>query len=186
MSSAPYILDKSLAQLHARIEDAGQTPYAKLIVGAAVISEKGDSARSTILLVERAPSEVCYPYHFEIPGGKVVDMDTTIFNTLAREYFEETGLSIERRDQVICQPISFEYVTKKVKGSDGKEEIISKGALQLNFVVQTRSIDEIKLNPEKHSECKWAAAVEVGVVMTTDETGEHVWEMMARVRSTAA
>lgn len=179
MSRNLAILDESLTQFQAKIQAQEQTPYDKIVVGAAVLKHTQTPTNPSILLIKRAANEIYYPDHLELPSGKVSPSDNTILDALARELFEETGLSIESKEDVIAQPNSFEYVTEKtVKEPDGRKKTIRKTAVQINFVVKPCSCGGIKLNLKEHSEYMWATSGKVDGPVMTDLMKAQVQEIL--------
>ncbi|KAJ7714965.1 NUDIX hydrolase domain-like protein, partial [Mycena maculata] len=121
-------------------------PEKRITVGVAIAALDGASWK--LLLVQRAAGEKILPGVYELPGGNVDPEDVTIFDTVAREALEETGLEVS---EVLSDFEDFEYSTKKG------------AAQQMNFIVRARmpgSSDEDealtpKLNPEEHQAYVW-------------------------------
>ncbi len=106
-----------------------------------------------ILLLKRAADEVYFPNVFELPSGKVDSDDRSLRHALEREVKEETGLDII---DVICELEPMIYVTeKKVSDDMGQAVLVSKTAIQLNYVVSVAE-GMMRLNETEHSESVWA------------------------------
>lgn len=91
---------------------------------------------------------------YELPGGNCEETDTTIFDTVAREAMEETGLVMRT---VLCEFEEFEYTTKRGP------------ARQLNFLIdveQPTASDyrngELTpiLSPNEHQAYLWVKAAD--------------------------
>ena len=144
-------------------------PYDKVVVGAATLRHTSDLTLSNtlkILLLKRAPHEPYFPNVFELPSGKVDPSDPTIEYALAREVQEETGLDITK---VLAELKPMIYTTEKsVIDDTGRESLVSKSAIQLNYVVSV-SGGEVKLSADEHSESKWATEEDLGDLDITSE-----------------
>ena len=197
MLNIPLRLTSTLSQskssfLAAHLLPSGKQ-YASLVVAAAIV----DPGRHKILLLKRSPAEKLFPHHWEIPGGKVDDTDKTIWDALKREVSEETGLCIKESD-VIQGEIGFEWALGEdakqsdimqaemgfgwgldevfkdevVKDEVVKDEVVeddTEMALELNFMVESRELSEVKLDPEEHLESLWVDEKDiVGLQMTPE------------------
>jgi len=134
--------------------------FDKLVIGAAVFRQTRDDFQ--LLIIRRAAHEEFYPNCFEMPSGKVDDGET-LGDALARELFEETGLTMS---SVLAQIPEITYTTEKIILDHGNEMQITQTACQLNFAVETTS-DVITLNEEEHSEWKWATVEEMATLQMT-------------------
>jgi 8-oxo-dGTP pyrophosphatase MutT (NUDIX family) len=144
-------------------------PYDKVVVGAAAFQYSSGSSFPNlprILLLERAPHEVYFPNIFELPSGKVDPEDPTIKHALIREVKEETGLDVI---EILAELKPMIYTTERmVVDKAGRDVLISKSAIQLNYVVSI-SEGDVKLSAEEHSESTWATEAELdGLSITTD------------------
>ncbi|KIW35360.1 uncharacterized protein PV07_02059 [Cladophialophora immunda] len=114
---------------------------------------------SRSLLLKRAAHESYFPNVFELPSGKVDPGDATLGHALAREVEEETGLDVT---DILAELKPMIYMTEKTVVDDaGREVLVSKSAIQLNYIVSV-SGREVTLSPEEHSESCWATEEEVG------------------------
>ena len=91
--SLSYLADPLITYLHTN------PSYDNLVVGACIFAPEnrrpnGDPPR--LLLVQRAAAECGFPNLWEVPGGSAEATDPTIFHSIAREVFEETGLKLTR------------------------------------------------------------------------------------------
>jgi 8-oxo-dGTP pyrophosphatase MutT (NUDIX family) len=132
-------------------------PYDKIVVGAAAIryasSDSGGNAIPSILLLKRAAHEAYFPGVFELPSGKVDPEDPTIKHALFREVLEETSLEIKK---IFADLKPMLYMTeKKIINDAGREILLSKKCIQLNYVVSVSDAD-VKLCADEHSESIWA------------------------------
>ncbi|KAL6911128.1 NUDIX hydrolase domain-like protein [Trichoderma evansii] len=136
-------------------------PYDKVVVGAATLQYASSSPSKTprILLLKRAPHELYFPNVFELPSGKVDPDDPTLKHALFREVKEETGLDVT---EILAELRPMIYSTEKITtGAAGEEVLVSKSAIQLNYVVLV-SPGTIKLNTDEHSESCWASEADLG------------------------
>lgn len=100
-----------------------------------------------IFLPRRATTKKFFPGIFELPGGHI-DFGEDIVEGLKREIIEEFGMKIYVGDSFYA----FTY-SNEIKGSHSIEVIY--------FATFTGPIDEIKLNPEDHSEYGWFTEDEI-------------------------
>ena len=84
-----------------------------------------------ILLLKRSPAEKLFPYHWEIPGGKVDDTDKTIWDALKREVNEETGLCIKESEVTQAEMGLGWALDEDVVGEDVEDDM--EMALELNL-----------------------------------------------------
>jgi 8-oxo-dGTP pyrophosphatase MutT (NUDIX family) len=136
-------------------------PYDKVVVGAAALRYAPDSGfpkTPSILLLKRAANEVYFPNVFELPSGKVDPEDPTIQHALVREVQEETGLDVT---EIVAELKPMIYTTDKmVVDNSGQDVLVSKSAIQLNYVTSI-SDGEVKLSANEHSESIWATEREL-------------------------
>ena len=151
------LLNSSADKFRKLQPDASGHPYDKVVVGAATLryaSNLSSSKMPRILLLKRALHEPYFPNVFELPSGKVDPNDPTLKYALAREVQEETGLEVT---EILAELKPMIYRTeKKVIDDTGREVLVSKTAVQLNYVVSVSS-GEVKLSANEHSESNWAA-----------------------------
>ena len=144
-------------------------PYDKVVVGAATLRYTSDLTSSkvpSILLLKRASHEPYFPNVFELPSGKADPNDPTLEYALAREVQEETGLNVT---EVLAELKPMIYVTEKTVTDDtGLRSIVSKSAIQLNYVVSV-SGGEVKLSADEHSDSYWATEEDLGKLDITSE-----------------
>lgn len=155
-----------------QLSESGR-PYDKVVAGAAAFRYAPDSASPSILLLRRAAHELYFPNVFELPSGKVDPDDETLKHALVREVKEETGLDIvelhAELKPMACSP------EKTIADDSGKEVIISKSAIQLNFVVSV-SAGAVTLNADEHSDTRWTAKKDTSELNITDAMRVVVWE----------
>ncbi|KAK0506957.1 hypothetical protein JMJ35_010657 [Cladonia borealis] len=144
-------------------------PYDKVVVGAAAVrftSDLSSSKTPSILLLKRAPHEPYFPNVFELPSGKVDPNDPTLKNALAREVQEETGLEVT---EILAELKPMIYMTEKnIIDGTGRAFLVSKSAIQLNYVVSL-SGSEVKLSADEHSESCWATEKDLVKLDITSE-----------------
>lgn len=105
-----------------------------------------------IFLPRRTKTKKFMPDVFELPGGHV-DFGEHLIDALKREVKEEFDTEIEVREPFAA----FDY-HNKVKGSHSVEIVY--------FAKFTSNTDNIKLNPEDHSEYVWLAKDELKKMLT--------------------
>jgi 8-oxo-dGTP pyrophosphatase MutT (NUDIX family) len=150
------VLNSSLGEFRQQyLSETGQ-PYDKIVVGAAAIRytpDSGSHAIPRILLLKRAAHEAYFPGVFELPSGKVDPEDPTIKHALFREVLEETSLEIKK---IFADLKPMLYTTEKnVMDDAGRQILLSKKCIQLNYVVSVSDAD-VKLSVDEHSESTWA------------------------------
>lgn len=109
-----------------------------------------------VFLAKRAATKKFLPGLFELPGGHI-DFGESLVDGLSREIVEELGMRAS-----IGDPYDAYTYINEVKGSHSCEIVF--------FATFTDPIENIRLNPEDHSECRWAANEELDTI--TDTTSE--------------
>lgn len=100
-----------------------------------------------LFLPRRAKTKKFWPDVYELPGGHV-DWGETFENALIREVKEEFDMSIRLGD-----PYHLFTYDNHIKGSHSVEVIY--------FATFTDPLENIKLEPEDHSEYKWLSEEEL-------------------------
>lgn len=78
--------------------------------------------------------------------------DLTIQHALVREVREGTGLEVMK---IIAELKPMTYTTEKnIVNDNGEKILVSKSAIQLNYVISV-SEGDVKVNPDEHSESLW-------------------------------
>lgn len=92
------------------------------------------------------------PGRWEVPGGGCDDDDESILHGVARELWEETGLSAAKIGPLVGKPHCF-------ASRSGKQ------VCKFNFSVEAEQTTEgrleVKLNPVEHQKFVWASEEEV-------------------------
>ncbi|KAH8710227.1 NUDIX hydrolase domain-like protein, partial [Phaeosphaeriaceae sp. PMI808] len=101
-----------------------------------------------ILLVQRAKDEIAFPGHWEFPGGKAEDDDSSLLEAAAREFYEETHGRISHFERVVHQREFDHRIDKTIKG------------LKITFEAKIEEWSVV-LNPKEHQEYLWATKDEV-------------------------
>lgn len=151
---------------------SSHSQYSTLGVGAFIFAHASDSpplpTSPRLLIVQRAATETGFPNLWEVPGGGVESSDPTIFHSVARETFEETGLKLTRiireigdgnvfptRSGKLCKKFNFEIEVATTHDSErqggmlhGGHSISDYGAL-------------IKLDPVEHQAYAWLSEAEL-------------------------
>jgi 8-oxo-dGTP pyrophosphatase MutT (NUDIX family) len=155
------ILNASRDEFRKLQPSATGQPYDKVVVGAAALRYAPGAAfpkLPSILLLKRAAHEVYFPNVFELPSGKVDPEDPTIKHALVREVQEETGLNVI---DIVAELKPMIYTTDKmVVDNTGRDVLVSKSAIQLNYVILI-SDGDVKLSADEHSESTWAIEEEL-------------------------
>jgi 8-oxo-dGTP pyrophosphatase MutT (NUDIX family) len=122
--------------------------YKYLATGALVFDDSNPSA-PRILLIQRSASDSS-PGRWEIPGGGVDDDDESILHAVARELWEEAGLTAVSIGPLVGSPYFFE-------SRSGKH--VCKFSFLVEMKIGERTMD-VKLNPEEHQRFVWASEEE--------------------------
>jgi 8-oxo-dGTP diphosphatase len=142
------------------LERAAQDGVQKLAVGGAIVGEDGAS----ILILTRHPSDFM-PGLEELPSGGVQEKET-LYEALAREIEEETGLELGKVEGYLNH---FDYRSSK-----------GRLARQFNFLVSPKEWKEVTLVPNEHSSFSWRSLSAPG------NLSEQMLEVCALVRARLA
>lgn len=127
-----------------------EAKYGYLATGALVF-DATNTAAPRLLLIQRAAGD-SMPNQWEVPGGGCDDEDESILHAVARELWEEAGLTAAQISAPVGEPHFF-------SSRSGKK------ICKFNFVVQPARDAEgrlqVKLNPEEHQRFVWASEAEV-------------------------
>lgn len=104
---------------------------------------------------KRAATKKFLPGLWELPGGHI-DFGEDIVEGLKRECMEELGMRISVGD-----PFAVFTYTNEIKGSHSIEVVY--------FATFLDPIENIKLNPEDHSEYSWTTEAELHEGPTSDQ-----------------
>ncbi|KAL8900788.1 MAG: hypothetical protein Q9207_005524 [Kuettlingeria erythrocarpa] len=157
-------LPMSKAECHQRYLQYIGEPYSKIVIGALILMRESDG--SSKILLKRAAHEEFYPNIFEIPGGKVEDIDPSIWDAVRRQVYKDTGMDVV--DVIDCVR-SFEYSMKKtITKKNGVEESVWFTTLQHNFICETAN-HELTIDPAERSEGRFIARSEVGDLEMTEQ-----------------
>jgi 8-oxo-dGTP pyrophosphatase MutT (NUDIX family) len=173
------ILNASRDEFRKLQPSATGQPYDKIVVGAAALryaSGLGFPKIPRILLLKRVAHEIYFPNVFELPSGKVDPEDPTIKHALIREVQEETGLNVI---EFVAELKPMIYTTDKmVVDNTGRDVLVSKSAIQLNYVISI-SDGDVKLSADEHSESIWATKEELDGLNITSAMRVVVQEAFA-------
>lgn len=95
------------------------------------------------------------PDVFELPGGHI-DFGEDIVVGLKREIQEEFGMNI-----IVGDPFAVFTYINKIKGSHSIEVVY--------FARFVDAIEQIKLNPQDHSEFRWIASDEINQITSVNK-----------------
>ena len=123
------------------IHDSETKAIGQQVITACAFIHKNFDGVEKVFLPKRSTNRKFLPGVFEIPGGHI-DYGENIITGLKREILEETGKEINVGDPFFV----FTY-TNEVKESHSIEVIY--------FASFKNATQEVKLNPEKHSEYRW-------------------------------
>lgn len=111
-----------------------------------------------MFLAKRAETKKFLPGVFELPGGHI-DFGEDIVEGLKREIREEFGMRVSIGDPFKV----FDYVNE-IKGSHSIQVIY--------FGTFSDPIEDVRINPEDHSEFRWIAEDEVEEVVSINRRGD--------------
>ena len=113
-----------------------------------------------VFLPKRASTKKFLPGVFELPGGHI-DFGEDIVQGLKREIMEEFAMTISAGD-----PFAVFTYTNNIKGSHSIEVVF--------FSRFNEPIENIKINPEDHSEYAWFAEDELSQVANENKNEDDV------------
>ena len=123
----------------------------QVLTACAFLHHKFDGVEK-VFMAKRAATKKFMPSIFELPGGHI-DFDEDMVVGLKREVDEEHGMKC-----TVGDPFYVFTYTNHVKGSQSIEVIY--------FAEFTEPLENIKINPEDHSEYGWFAADELEKAVT--------------------
>jgi len=142
-----------------KISHDSETPaIGKQVITACAFIHQNSDGVEKVFLAKRANTKKFLPDVFELPGGHI-DFGENMIDGLKREIKEEFGMNVEVGD-----PFDAFTYSNEIKGSHSIEVIY--------FASFSQSNDNIKLNPEDHSEYKWVAKEELEKIMTNNKKGD--------------
>lgn len=182
MAAPKYTFDASLAGLNmSKAAYLAANPHITRLMAAAMVfrpspSPSSSSSSPQTLLLRRAASD-SYPLRWEIPGGSVDAADATVLAGVARELFEETGLTAAH----MAAPILLspeEALPERVRAGLGiqpaEEELgVNGDGLAVTFretgrvwakpavLVVVEDGGEVVLRDEEHAEAAWVTEEDV-------------------------
>lgn len=121
----------------------------QVLTACAFIHQEQDGIQK-VFMPKRAMTKKFLPGAFELPGGHI-DFGEDMVTGLKREVFEEFNVHINVGD-----PFGVFTYTNEVKGSHSIEVVY--------FATLADSSENIKLDPEYHSEYRWVAENELDEV----------------------
>jgi 8-oxo-dGTP pyrophosphatase MutT (NUDIX family) len=129
----------------------------QVFVACGFIHQKFDGVEK-LFLPRRAKTKKFMPDVFELPGGHV-DFGEDMVAGLKREILEEFKVNIEVGDPFYA----FTY-RNEIKGSH---------SIEVGYFAHfTSPLEDIKLDPEDHSEMRWATEDEISEILTDSENQE--------------
>ena len=141
-----------------KISHDSETPAIgkQVITACAFIHQVFDGVEK-VFMPKRADTKKFLPGVLELPG-RHIDFGEDMLEGLKREIKEESGMEIKVGDAFYA----FTY-SNEIKGSHSIEVIY--------FGSFSQPIENIKLNPEDHSEYRWVAEDELEQIMTANKRG---------------
>ena len=127
----------------------------KQVITACAFIHKNFDGVEKVFIPKRAETKKFLPGVFELPGGHI-DFGENMIDGLKREIKEEFDMDIDVGDPFYV----FTYLNE-IKGSHSIEVIY--------FASFSQPIENIKINPEDHSEYKWIAVNELDQIMTSNK-----------------
>lgn len=139
-----------------KISHDSETPaHGKQVITACALIHHNFDGVIKVFLPKRAETKKFLPGVFELPGGHI-DWGEDIVEGLKREIIEEFGMRIKVGD-----PFAAFTYTNEIKGSHSVEIIY--------FASFEDPIENIKLNPEDHSEFRWVSEDEMDSIGRTED-----------------
>ena len=120
-------------------------------IASALVFDNETSMEPRVLLIQRSACDTM-PHLWEVPGGSVDDDDKSILHAVARELWEEAGLTATKIGRLVGAPQIFAVPS-------GKE------FCKFTFLVEVEQISEdglkVKLDPMEHEKFVWATEGEM-------------------------
>lgn len=150
-----------------KISHDSETPaHGKQVITACALIYRDFDGVIKVFLPKRADTKKFLPSVFELPGGHI-DWGEDIVEGLKREIMEEHSMRIKVGD-----PFAAFTYSNEVKGSHSVEVVY--------FATFEDPIENIKLNPEDHSEFKWISQDEIeSIGQISDEEMKNVKKGLA-------
>lgn len=151
---------------HKISHDSEIPAHGKQVITACALIHHNFNGVIKVFLPKRAGTKKFLPSVFELPGGHI-DWGEDIVEGLKREIVEEHGMQIKVGD-----PFAAFTYSNEVKGSHSVEVVY--------FATFEDPIENIKLNPEDHSEFKWISQNEIeSIGSISDEEMRNVKKGLA-------
>ena len=132
-------------------------------------------SKPCLLLVQRASTEYGFPDLWEIPGGSSEPSDPTILHSVAREIFEETGLTVCNFKGLVGEGVEF---------STGRFDNVKKW-LKLAFEVEVVEIPSPGNQGHRPAESGAKSSVEdISITLDPEEHQRYAWVTEEDVRRT--
>lgn len=138
-------------------DSATPAPGQQVVTPSAFIHHNFDGVEK-VFLPKRALAKKFLPGVYELPGGHM-DFGEDIVVALKREIMEEFGMRLKVGDPFYA----FTYMND-LKGAQGIEVVY--------FASFDEPLENIKLNPEDHSEFEWVAEGGIGKMFIGNKTEE--------------
>lgn len=149
----------------AEVSHDSETPaHGQQVITACAFIHHNFNGVEKVFLPRRAATKKFLPNIYELPGGRI-DFGEDIVDGLKREINEEFGMAIS-----VGSPFAVFTYKNEVKGSHSIEVIY--------FTKFTDPIENVKLNPEDHSEFGWYAENELDQI-TDENKGDDDIEIKA-------
>ena len=155
-------------------------PDCERIVVGAFIFRHLPGTKPAMLLLQRAATERAFPNDWEMPGGSAELSDPTIFHSVARETFEETGLHLTRVVRQVgegirfaskpeCLKVCFEIEVSELHRSAMRKSCIrtDSGSGSQTTLTEGGSLADqeeeilVTLDPAEHQKYAWLTEAEV-------------------------
>lgn len=140
--------------------DSETDAHGQQVITATAFIHQDFNGTEKVFLPKRADTKKFLPGVYELPGGHI-DFGEDIVEGLKREIFEEVNMHINVGDAFF----TFTYFNK-IKGSHSVEVIY--------FATFVNPIENIKLNPEDHSEYGWFAEDEIESKVVSNQKPDDV------------
>jgi 8-oxo-dGTP diphosphatase len=145
----------------AKVSHDSETPaHGQQVITACAFIHHDFDGDQKLFMPKRAATKKFLPNVFELPGGHI-DYGEDIVEGLKREITEELGMTI-----TVSDPFAAFTYMNEVKGSHSIEVIY--------FATFNEPIENIKIDPEDHSEYRWFSETDIDQATSTSKPADDI------------